>query len=156
MEIERKYLVKDIPEDLEKYSKRVIEQGYLCDNPVVRIRRLDDEYILTYKNHMSASEDTNTCVNEEVELPLTLSSYEHLKSTVDGFIIEKERYVIPYANHKIELDIFKGNNEGLIFAEVEFESIKAAEEFVPPVWFGENVSGDIRYTNSYISKNPFK
>ena len=72
MEIERKYLIKDLPADLNAYPYHIIEQGYLCTEPVVRIRRQDDDYILTYKGK-------GMMVREEYNLPLTKEGYEHLK-----------------------------------------------------------------------------
>lgn len=155
MEIEKKFKVKKIPDNLEKYEKKHIEQGYLCVNPVVRIRKSNDRYILTYKSLADGSEDKNTNVriNNEVEVFLTKEGYEHLKEKVDDNLIIKTRYIIPLEDgHTGELDVFGGVLEGLYFIEVEFESEDDAKNFVPPDWFGENVSDDKRYANSYLSK----
>ncbi len=148
MEIERKYLIEKnkIPFDYTQYPCRHIEQGYLCTEPVVRIRQDNDEYVLTYKSK-------GLMVREEYNLPLTESSYAHLKEKVDGRLIVKDRYVIPLENDLfIELDIFSGDLNDLSLAEVEFPDIASAENFIPPEWFGEDVSNVPTYHNSNLSK----
>lgn len=151
MEIEKKFLVRKCPDDLECYPSSEIEQGYLSGEPVIRIRRMDAEYILTYKSKNGIEHFDNICVNQEVELPLTKEAYEHLKEKVDGAIIQKTRYRIAYDGHMIELDVFHGKYEGMIIAEVEFANMEEAEKFVKPDWFGENVSGDFHYANAYLA-----
>lgn len=146
MEIERKYLINTIPFDHTQYPCRHIEQGYLCTEPVVRIRQDNDEYVLTYKSK-------GLMVREEYNLPLTKESYSHLKQKVDGRLIVKDRFVIPLENDLfIELDIFAGDLSGLILAEVEFPDIESANNFSAPEWFGEDVSHSSRYHNSNLSK----
>ncbi len=88
MEIERKYLVSHIPDNLSEYHCRQIEQGYLSTNPVVRVRRDNDEYYLTYKGK-------GMMVREEYNLPLNREAYEHLIQKADGNVITKKRYEIP-------------------------------------------------------------
>ena len=149
MEIEKKFLVKQLPEHLEQEDSVPIEQGYLNVKPVIRIRRLGDSYILTYKAKQDGNKDV--CVNEEVELPLTKEAYEHLKTKIDGCLVEKTRYRIQYNKHCIELDLFHGKYEGMILAEVEFSSVEEADSFEKPDWFGENVSEDYHYTNAYLA-----
>ena len=134
MEIERKFLIPVLPEKLETYPHRRIEQAYLCTEPVVRIRRQDEDYILTYKS-------AGMMARKEYNLPLTKEAYEHLKEKADGIVLSKTRYLLPLPDGlTIELDVFDGTYEGLWLAEVEFESIEQAESFVPPVWFGEDVT----------------
>ena len=146
MEIERKFLIPVLPEKLETYPHRRIEQAYLCTEPVVRIRRQDEDYILTYKS-------TGMMAREEYNLPLTKEAYEHLKEKADGIVLSKTRYLLPLPDGlTIELDVFDGTYEGLWLAEVEFESIEQAESFVPPVWFGEDVTYSGKYHNSVLSK----
>lgn len=140
MEIERKFLIKDLPKDLTSYPCSQIEQAYLNENPVLRIRRKDDDYILTYKSK-------GMMAREESEFPLTKEAYEHLRTKADGKIISKTRYFIPLATHTIELDVFHGDMEPLIMAEVEFASIEEANVFLPPDWFGQDVTMDRRYHN---------
>lgn len=153
MEIEKKFTLKEIPRDLDKYDKIEIEQGYLCTGPVVRIRKANDEYILTYKNKTGIDEKKiNTKVHNEIELPLSEKAYMHLREKVDGKIIKKTRYLIPLNNGlKMELDVFHGYLKGLVFGEVEFASIEDATAFQMPDWFLADVSSDYRYRNTYLS-----
>ena len=118
MEIERKYLIDEIPFDLKDYPCKVIEQGYLNTDPVVRVRRSNDKYILTYKG-------SGLMVREEYNLPLNEDAYRHLIQKADGIIISKKRYLIPLTDKlTIELDIFEGDLAPLKLAEVEFEQKK--------------------------------
>ena len=157
MEIERKFLVdlSDLPFDPKDYPARKIEQAYLCTAPVVRIRRDNDDFFLTYKSK-------GMMVREEYNLPLTKESYYHLLLKADGRIITKTRYVIPIENGLfVELDIFEGDYQGLILAEVEFESEEAEIEFPDeafakayqaPSWLKEDVTYSSEYHNSTLSK----
>ena len=145
MEIERKYLVRQLPEHLETYPSHRIEQGYLCTAPVVRIRRQDEEYWLTYKSK-------GLMVREEYNLPLTREAYLHLRPKTDGILICKTRYLIPLGGGlTAELDVFHDDYEGLFLVEVEFPSEEAAEAFLPPEWFGEDVTFSSAYHNSTLS-----
>ena len=146
MEIERKYLIDQIPFDLAEYPSRKIEQGYLCTEPVVRIRRDGEDYYLTYKSK-------GLMVREEYNLPLTRDAYEHLKPKADGRIITKERFLIPLDDTlTIELDRFEGDLAPLLLAEVEFQDEDSANAFVPPDWFGEDVTFSSKYHNSTLSR----
>lgn len=146
MEIERKYLIKELPEHLDSYPARELEQGYLCTAPVVRIRKDNDTYELTYKGK-------GLLVREEYNLPLTRESYEHLRTKIDGRLISKTRYMLPLADSlTIELDVFHGDLAPLILAEVEFPSEALAHDFIPPAWFGEDVTFSAKYHNSNLSK----
>ena len=146
MEIERKFLIPVLPEKLETYPHRHIEQAYLCTEPVVRIRRQDEDYILTYKS-------AGMMAREEYNLPLTREAYLHLLEKADGIVITKTRYVIPEKNNlHIELDIFHGKHSGLILAEVEFPTEEEANQYCPPDWFGEDVTLSTRYHNSNLSR----
>ena len=149
MEIERKYLIKDIntlPINLKDYPHHEIEQAYLNTEPVIRVRRQDDAYYLTYKSK-------GLMAREEYNLPLNKISYEHLLAKADGNILTKTRYEIPLNDHlTIELDIFHGKFEGLILAEVEFPSMEEAENFTPPEYFGEDVTFSTEYHNSTLSQ----
>ena len=88
MEIERKYLLKQLPSNLDNYASKKIAQGYLCTSPVVRVRRSNDSYYMTYKG-------AGLMVREEYNLPLTKEAYDHLVQKIDGRLIEKTRYLIP-------------------------------------------------------------
>ncbi len=162
MEIERKFTIKQLPENLENYRFRHIEQGYLCTSPVVRVRKEDEDYILTYKGSgMMAREEHNLTLNKE--------AYYHLRKKADGNIISKKRYLIPLRNPTfreglptppedytltIELDVFDPPFAPLIMAEVEFGSKEAAEAFIPPDWFEEDVTYCKEYHNSYMASQP--
>lgn len=150
MEIERKFIPKQLPPDLARYPYHEIEQGYLCTSPTVRIRQMDDAYFLTYKS-------SGLMAHQEYEMPLTKEAYLHLRQKADGILITKRRYLIPLdERHTIELDIFHGSLEGTTLAEVEFSSVEEANSFVPPEWFGEDVTYDSRYHNSEMSKRQGK
>lgn len=147
MEIEKKFLITAIPFSLEGYKSRKIEQAYLSTDPVIRVRRDNDDYYLTYKSK-------GFVVREEYNLPLSKESYEHLLTKADGNIITKTRYEIPEKNNlTIELDIFEGKFKGLILAEVEFESEDDANSYTPPEWFGDDVSNESTYHNSTLSQS---
>jgi len=147
MEIERKYLINTPPRDYPQYPCHQIEQAYLCTEPVVRIRRQDDEYWLTYKSK-------GLLAREEYNLPLTQEAYAHLREKADGIVLRKKRYLIPLVETDlvIELDIFEGTYQGLLLAEVEFATEEDALRFVPPKWFGEEVTFSGEYQNNQLSK----
>lgn len=149
MEIERKFLVKTLPEDLENYEKQHIAQGYLSVNPVVRIRRSNEDYYLTYKGK-------GLMAREEYNLPLNAESFEHMLPKIDGILIDKIRYLIPLdEKHTAELDIFQGQLAPLRLVEVEFERMEDAEAFVAPEWFGDDVTNSGKYHNSNLSRSPW-
>ncbi len=159
MEIERKFTIKQLPENLDEYPFHIIEQAYLNTDPVVRVRRQNNEFYLTYKGDgMMAREEYNLTLNEK--------SYYHLRNKADGNIISKKRYLIPLTQPRfaeggprppegyyltIELDVFDPPFAPLILAEVEFGSKNAAETFLPPDWFLEDVTYNASYHNSYLS-----
>lgn len=145
MEIERKYLIKELPENLAQYPCKHIEQGYLNTDPVVRIRRTDDRYTLTYKG-------SGLMVREEYNLPLNAEAFRHMKEKIDGILITKRRYLIPFEKYTIELDIFEDELAPLQLAEVEFETEEDANAFLPPAWFGEDVTLSTKYHNSTLSQ----
>ena len=140
-----------LPFSLSSYPSHVIEQAYLCTEPVVRVRKEDDKYYMTYKGQ-------GLMVREEYNLPLTCEAYSHLLKKADGNIITKTRYLIPLKENSlnkellIELDVFEGTFEGLYLAEIEFESEEDANNFTPPNWFGEDVTFDGKYHNSKMSQ----
>ena len=143
-EIERKFLIPRLPDDLESYPSTHIWQGYLCARPTVRIRKEDQTYTLTYKGrgHMA---------REEYNLPLSLRSFLHLSEKIDGIPIVKTRYRIPLEPYTIELDVFEGPHEGIWMAEVEFPTLEEAAAFTPPAWFGPEVTHDHRYHNVWLA-----
>ncbi len=154
MEIEKKWRVKDIPEDLSGYKVIDMEQAYLNVHPTVRIRRENEDYFLTYKG-ISDNDISHT----EYNLPLTKEAYDHMMPKHDGRIIRKKRYVIPLKNSadgslKAELDIFDEPFAPLMIVEVEFPSMYAASSFIPPEWFGEEVTHDRRFKNAIMAIDP--
>lgn len=144
MEIERKFLLKELPGNLESYPVRHLEQGYLCTAPVVRIRRDNNKYELTYKGK-------GCMIREEHNLPLTKEAYEHLREKIDGRLIVKKRYMIPLEKYTVELDVFEGDLAPLVLAEVEFATEEEASAFVAPDWFAEDVTFSKLYHNSFLS-----
>lgn len=150
MEIERKYLLETMP-DLENYEFHRIEQAYLCTGPVIRVRREDDSYYMTYKGG-------GMMAREEYNLPLTKEAYIHLLAKADGNVISKTRYLIPLEMEGLtaEVDVFETPFAPLIMAEVEFETEEQANNFQPPEWFGKDVTFDGRYHNSYMSRMIFE
>lgn len=144
MEIEKKFLVKELPPDLDRYPHAPIVQAYLCTAPVMRIRRHGDRYIFTYKG-------SGLMVREEYNLPLTAEAFAHLLPKADGRLIQKTRYNIPYTCNgqclTIELDLFQEPSQ-LIMAEVEFPDEESAMRFIAPDWFGKEVTQDPAYHNS--------
>ena len=112
MEIERKYLLDQPPAGYDSHPSRAIEQAYLCTEPVVRVRKEDDSYYLTYKGK-------GLMAREEYNLPLTREAYLHLLSKADGNVLTKRRYLIPLEGTEltVELDVFSGKFQGLVLAE---------------------------------------
>ena len=161
MEIERKYLVRELPSNLDSFPHVEIEQCYLCTSPTVRIRRMGDAHILTVKENLSKGMVGEAIHNREEEFSLTAESYERLKSKCEGRPVLKTRYRIPIQGGgagqggglTAELDLFHGHQEGLRLVEVEFPDTASANTFEPPAWFGEDVSADHRYRNSYMAFN---
>lgn len=148
MEIERKYLITTPPADYESWPVHQIEQAYLCTEPVVRIRRENSTFYLTYKSK-------GLLAREEYNLPLTSEAYDHLLTKADGIILSKRRYLKPIegTDLTIEMDVFSGKYQGLILAEVEFPSLEKAGSFTPPDWFGEDVTLSGEYQNSRLSRS---
>ena len=151
-EIERKFIVSRETADyyMEKckngeYDCHEIEQAYLTVNPVIRVRKSDDEYYMTYKGSGLMS-------REEYNLPLTEEAYITLKSKAEGNVISKTRILIPFDKYTVELDVFKAPFDNVIIAEVEFESEEEATAFVAPDWFMDDVTTDRRYHNSNMSR----
>lgn len=155
LEIERKWLVKEEilkKQDcihLEDFDYRDISQGYLCAVPVIRIRKSikksgESHYMLSYKGR-------GLLEREEYNLPLTAEAYESLKGKIEGRLIEKRRYILPFEKYKIELDIFKGKLEGLIYAEVEFPSKEEAENFSAPEWFNRELTEEPGNSNADLA-----
>jgi adenylate cyclase len=146
-EIERKFLVEKLPpSDLLAESTPIL-QGYIfvgSDGSEIRVRQKGDRCMQTLKRGVGLC-------REEIEVELTRDQFIAMWPWTEGRRVEKERFTIPYHRHTIELDLFHGDLEELVIAEVEFESVAASEHFTPPNWFGEEVTGDPRYLNQTLA-----
>lgn len=151
IEIERKFLVLSNDFINESFSQKRIVQGYLSSNPerTVRVRIKGDKGYLTIKGKSSANGTTRL----EWEREISVMDAETLLNLCESGIIDKVRYEVKVGHHVYEVDIFSGENDGLVMAEIELES--ETETFEKPKWLGEEVTNDERYYNAYLSKNPF-
>ena len=144
MEIERKFLINNIDNlDLTKYKKKSIIQDYLYFDRLscIRKRKIESNNEIKY-TYTIKTDKTGISVNE-IEKEIDEKTYNSLEKNDKYITINKDRYIIPYKNHKIELDIFKDKYEGVIFAEIEFESVEIANNFELPGWFGKEISENI-------------
>ncbi len=152
LEIERKFLV--LSNDFIKYSftQNRIVQAYLNSNPerTVRIRIKGNKGFLTIKG--KGNESGTTRLEWETEIPF--AEAEKLLPLCENIYIDKTRYEIKVGNHLFEVDVFSGENEGLILAEVELKS--EDEVFERPNWLGKEVTADAKFYNSYLSHKPYK
>ena len=152
IEIERKFLVISDAYKAEAFNTSRIVQGFLNTDKsrTVRVRIKGDKGFLTIKGASSH----NGLSRFEWEKEITLDDAENLLEICEKGIIDKIRYEVKVGNHIFEVDEFKADNEGLIIAEIE---LKAENElFEKPHWLGEEVTGNIRYYNSQLSKQPYK
>ena len=147
LEIERKFLVRKLPADLENLPHAEIAQGYLVsldDGLQVRLRKAGARYSLTYKRGMGN-------VREEREVALTAEQFNALWPATEGKRLSKTRYEIPFGEHVVEIDVYHEKHEGLVVAEVEFDDEGVAKNFQPPDWLGDDVTGDPRYSNQLLA-----
>ena len=145
MEIERKFLVKNLP-DLTGVKYSEIKQGYFSIVPEKRVRQKDGQFFLTEKGE-------GDMVREEKEWEIDEKTAREYFSKSQTYIIEKKRYFIPFGKYTVELDVYEGKHGGLVVAEVEFESEAEALAFVPPSWFGEDITRDKSYKNMVLALN---
>ena len=152
LEIERKFLVINESYRTEAFRSDRIVQGYLCrqNGNSVRVRIRDGKGILTIKGPSL----NGGLSRYEWEKEITLAEAEELLLLCGDAQIEKRRYLVKCGKHIYEVDEFYGDNEGLVVAEVELSS--EDEAFVKPEWLGEEVTGDVKYYNSMLMKNPYK
>ena len=150
-EIERKFLVQDDSYRQLACRKSRVEQGYICSEQdrTVRVRIRGGKGYLTIKGPSNASGTSRY----EWEREIPLSDAEELMKLCGPGRIEKVRYLVDYAGHVFEVDEFHGENEGLIVAEVELESETEQVEF--PSFIGEEVTGQVKYYNSFLMKQPY-
>jgi len=149
LEIERKFLIKELPRRLDRFSHYEIVQGYLAvgrDKSHVRLRPQGRVCSLTFKRGLAPA-------REEREIRLHRAQFEALWPATAGRRLTKTRYAFPWRNHAIEIDVYHGSNEGLIVAEVEFPDEKRCRAFRPPAWLGEEVTGVPRYSNTSLARD---
>ena len=151
LEIERKFLVKNNSFKENAFKKSYIKQGFLNSNKkrTVRVRIIDNKAFLTVKG-VSNKEGTTRF---EWEKEISVKEAQQLMLLTEKTIIEKNRYFINSGDHLFEVDVFLGNNEGLIIAEVELNSEN--EKYIKPNWILKEVTGDVKYYNSSLSNHPF-
>jgi len=151
-EIERKWLVDKIPFDLNQFDSSEINQAYLgvvdFDNDEIRLRKKKNKYLMTIKK--GAGEKRG-----EAEVEITGEVYKQISSLQNLNWIKKIRYEIPEGKNIIEFDIYHGDLEGLLTAEVEFESLEEEKSYVPKNWFGREVTFDKCYKNKYLARDGF-
>jgi len=142
-EIERKFLLKQLPERLKQARRCVIAQGYLAAEPGgrhVRLRKKGKTASLTFKVGRGAH-------REEREIKLSAKQFTALWPATVGRRLYKVRYEMPWKNLLIEIDIYRRKHRGLVVAEVEFPNRTACRKFTAPAWFAREVTGNKRYSN---------
>ncbi len=146
-EIERKFLLSGLPEDLDSNPARRIEQGYLAvgdEGVEVRLRRIDGDTVLTIKSSPGL-------VRVEEEMPIDERRFEALWPLTEGRRVVKTRYLVPVGGLTAEVDVYDEALAGLLTAEVEFASVEQSQEFRAPGWMGDEVTGDDRYANRTLA-----
>jgi adenylate cyclase len=146
MEIERKWVLDAPPDGLEDREHDRVEQGYVAldDHAEVRVRRKGAKHTLTVK-----SEPGMTRVEEELEIDA--DRFASLWALTEGRRVVKTRHLVPLGELTVEVDVYAGDLDGLVTAEVEFASEEAAAAFAPPAWLGREVTGDPRYANRALA-----
>ncbi len=152
LEIERKFLVRDDSYKALAYDSSRIRQGYICSakGRTVRVRTRGSKAYLTIKG----PSDQKGMSRYEFEKEITLDEAAHLFALCEPGAIDKTRYLVKSGSHTFEVDEFYGDNEGLVMAEVELHSEN--EPFDKPAFIGTEVTGDRRFYNAHLTKNPFK
>ncbi len=153
VEIERKFLVSNLEECLQHHTKSItIVQGYLSFDPArtVRIRKTDTKAFLTIKGKSNETGDTRFEWEKEIKENEAIQLFDLCL----GQTIRKTRYIVPYQSHIFEIDVFSGNHQGLVIAEIELSS--SSEKVDLPKWIGQEVTGDNRYYNSVLAKEGLK
>jgi adenylate cyclase len=145
MEVERKFVVTE-PPNLDGTEAEEIDQGYLAvgEDGEVRLRRKGERLLLTAKRGGGLS-------REEAELELDREAFEMLWPLTEGRRLHKRRHVLPHEGLEIEVDVYAGELDGLVTAEIEFGSEEKARAFEPPEWLGQEVTGDHRYLNETLA-----
>jgi CYTH domain-containing protein len=145
-EIERKFLVERLPDRMATLSFDPIDQGYLAigeDGTEVRLRRMGGYCYLTVKSE-------GGLVRQEQEIELDPAQFEALWPATEGKRLRKRRYTFEEAGHMVELDVYQDQLDGLLVAEVEFETVRDAEAYQPAAWFGREVTGMTVFKNKKL------
>jgi adenylate cyclase len=145
MEVERKFRLRQ-PPDLFSSESDPIEQGYLAvgADGEVRLRQKGEKTLLTAKRGAGLSRG-------EAEVEISAEQFEALWPLTEGRRLRKRRHVLPHDGLEIEVDVYQGELEGLIVAEIEFDSEEQARDFEPPDWLGDEVTGDERFLNENLA-----
>lgn len=146
-EVERKFLVADVPTNLHEFEHHHIRQGYLAidsGGTEVRLRDQDSSYTLTVKSK-------GDLVRGEWEAEITEEQFVTWWAATVAKRLEKTRYRVPYGEETIELDVYEGDLAGLVTAEVEFGSIAAAQDFEPAHWLSQDVTADKAFKNQNLA-----
>jgi adenylate cyclase len=146
-EIERKFLIPVAPDWLQDFPSEHIAQGYLAvvdGEREVRIRRKGDQAVLTVKSGSGEK-------RREEEIDLSADQFEALWPLTEGARVFKTRYRVPHDGATIEADRYERQLEGMVTAEIEFDSEEASSLFEPPAWLGTEVTGDRRYANESLA-----
>jgi len=148
LEVERKFLLPGAPEWLGDHPVARIEQGYIAitDDVEVRLRSADDDRYLTVKRGHGE-------VREEVEIRLSEEQFGAFWPLTESLRLDKSRYLVPVEDLTVEVDVFEGPLHGLVLAEIEFPSEALSQQFQPPPWLGEEVTGDDRYANQDLARS---
>jgi len=154
IEIEKTFLVKQVSDNLPSYKLNKIKQGYISNSPSpLRIRQKDNKFEITKKLPLNPG---NFSAAEEINIPLTEFEFNKLWSLVER-CLEKDRYNIPIGDNLIaELDIYKGDLEGLSVVEVEFVSEEQMNSFKPLEWFGKDITQEDFSSNSFLAGKKFE
>ncbi len=148
LEIERRFLVKSLPNYLDKFPHEEIEQGYLEseDGTSIRLRKTNNKYYQTTKLGTGK-------IRTETEVEISKNLFNSLWPLTKHKRLTKTRYEIPHKAEIIQLDIYHGKLEGFTTVEIEFESEDECDKLTPPDWFGKEVTGDKRYGNKNLAVN---
>jgi adenylate cyclase len=147
-EIERKFLVKQLPPEILRSRHFAIKQGYLANEPDgrhVRLRQRAKAALLAFKVGRGFA-------REEREVRLSAKQFAVLWPATAGRRLQKVRYEVGWKRFTIEIDVYQGSNRGLVIAEVEFPTEASCRAFKPPPWFGREVTGEKRYSNIRLAK----
>ena len=145
-EIEKRFLIEEIPHHIKIQEVTKIEQYYFCQHEAktIRVRRKNQKFIMTLKKGKGL-------IRNEAEFEIDKPTFERIAELCGDAKIVKKRNIVYLDNLKVEIDVFEGRYEGLIIAEIEFKTKEDAENFMPPVWFGKEITDDMTYTNAYLA-----